>query len=206
MRWTRWVLLTRAPDRGRRSRVVLTPRRWRQVGGKFSADDGDKKARSPGRARRKPLKPLRRECRVISAEPVVSTLVCFLPLHTRPRVRPAPGIPCALVSLGRMISCTARAQNVSREGGGVSNRHRPPPGRRTRRPMSSEAIPFFLCAARWIASLALAMTVGGSGFAALQRPMVAAAPRMLPGRNTVRRFNPHFELLLRAPLFSHTPH
>jgi len=27
--------------------------------------DGDKKARSPGRARRKPLKPLRRECRVM---------------------------------------------------------------------------------------------------------------------------------------------
>src|SRR3981189_1314438 len=49
---------------GRRSRVVLTPRRWRQGGGGNSADDGGKKARSPGRARRKPLKPLRRECRV----------------------------------------------------------------------------------------------------------------------------------------------
>jgi hypothetical protein len=59
MRWTRMVLLTRAPFRGRRSRVVLTPRRWRQVGGSNSAGDGDKKARSPGRARRKPLKPLR---------------------------------------------------------------------------------------------------------------------------------------------------
>src|SRR5258707_15331436 len=45
--------------RGRRSRVVLTPRRRRQVGGGNSADDGDKKARSPGRARNKPLKPLR---------------------------------------------------------------------------------------------------------------------------------------------------
>ena len=30
----------------------------------ISADDGGKQARSPGRARRKPLKPLRRECRV----------------------------------------------------------------------------------------------------------------------------------------------
>ncbi len=29
-----------------------------------SADDGGKRARSPGRARHKPLKPLRRECRV----------------------------------------------------------------------------------------------------------------------------------------------
>ena len=54
----------------RRSRVVLTPRRWRQVRGccvgptglrtqhKF-ANDGGKRARSPRRARRKPLKPLR---------------------------------------------------------------------------------------------------------------------------------------------------
>jgi len=30
----------------------------------YSQDDGDKKARSPGRSRRKPLKPLRGECRV----------------------------------------------------------------------------------------------------------------------------------------------
>jgi hypothetical protein len=45
--------------RGRRSRVVLTPRRRRQVCGGNVASDGDKKARSPGRARRKPLKPLR---------------------------------------------------------------------------------------------------------------------------------------------------
>src|SRR4030088_2747164 len=53
----------------RRSRVVLTPRRWRQVRGVKSAQpgldknisvgDGGKQARSPGRARRKPLKPLR---------------------------------------------------------------------------------------------------------------------------------------------------
>jgi hypothetical protein len=59
MRWTRAVLLTRAPACGRRSRVVLTPRRWRQVSGGNATGDGDKKARSPGRARRKPLKPLR---------------------------------------------------------------------------------------------------------------------------------------------------
>src|SRR5258708_35111962 len=53
----------------RRSRVVLTPRRWRQVCGVGSAQPGlDKtypqvmvanKPGSPGRARRKPLKPLR---------------------------------------------------------------------------------------------------------------------------------------------------
>ena len=64
MRWTQAALLTRALPCGRRSRVVLTPRRWRQVGGSNSVDDGGKQARSPGRARSKPLKPLRGECRV----------------------------------------------------------------------------------------------------------------------------------------------
>src|ERR1700691_3705969 len=34
MRWTRVALKTRAQSCGRRSRVVLTPRRWRQVGGR----------------------------------------------------------------------------------------------------------------------------------------------------------------------------
>jgi hypothetical protein len=66
-------------DRGRRSRVVLASRRWRQVGDNAShcVDDGDKKARSPKRARRKPLKPLRRECRHVSAIPVVTCLCAF---------------------------------------------------------------------------------------------------------------------------------
>src|SRR5258708_38953240 len=59
MRWTQAALKTTAPSYGRRSRVVLTPRRRRQVGGSNSAGDGDKQARSPGRARNKPLKPLR---------------------------------------------------------------------------------------------------------------------------------------------------
>jgi hypothetical protein len=66
--------LTRALVCGRQSRVVLTPRRWRQVGDDAShhAGDGGKKARSPGRARNKPLKPLCGECRVVPAEPVVT--------------------------------------------------------------------------------------------------------------------------------------
>jgi hypothetical protein len=59
MRWTRAAPETRALICGRRSRVVLTPRRWRQVGGSDSAGDGGKKARSPGRARYRPLKPSR---------------------------------------------------------------------------------------------------------------------------------------------------
>src|ERR1700676_4051032 len=39
---------------GRRSRVVLTPRRWCQVRRGNPAGDGGKRARSPGRARYKP--------------------------------------------------------------------------------------------------------------------------------------------------------
>jgi hypothetical protein len=94
MRWTRQCQKTNDVARGRRSRVVLTPRRWRQVGGRISAGDGDKKARSPGRARRKPLKPSRREGRVIPVN-LWSIPVCFLPLHTGPRVQRAPGFPCS---------------------------------------------------------------------------------------------------------------
>ena len=37
------------------------------------------------------------------------------------------------------------------------------------------------------------------------REMVAAAPRLLLGRNSQRTFNRHRSKLLRAPLFSHTP-
>jgi hypothetical protein len=85
---------TRAHPCGRRSRVVLTPRRWRQVGGRDSADDGGNKARSPGRARRKPLKPLRGECRATRRDRG-DLLACFLLLHARLRARRAPGIPCS---------------------------------------------------------------------------------------------------------------
>jgi hypothetical protein len=42
-----------------------------------SASDGDKQARSPGRARSKPLKLLCREGRVIPVDLAVTTLVCF---------------------------------------------------------------------------------------------------------------------------------
>ena len=83
---------------GRRSRVVLTPRRWRQVGSQDAADDGDKKARSPGRVRRKPLKPLRAgmpgDFRCDRCE--YSCAFCTTTSHTRLRVHWAPGIPHAL--------------------------------------------------------------------------------------------------------------
>jgi hypothetical protein len=65
MRWTRMVPITNGARGGRRSRVVLTPRRWRQVGERDFTGDGGNQARSPGRARNKLLKPSRGECRVI---------------------------------------------------------------------------------------------------------------------------------------------
>jgi hypothetical protein len=96
MRWTRAVLLTRAPIRGRRSRVVLTPRRRRQACGGNCAGDGDKKARSPGRARRKPLKPLRVGMPGCSGVTAVTNSCALFISHARLRVHWAPGIPHAL--------------------------------------------------------------------------------------------------------------
>src|ERR1700761_3754643 len=59
-----------------------------------SADDGGKTNSSPGRAWHKPLRPLRRECRV-SGVPVVTT-VCLLLLHTGCGCGGHPAFPCAL--------------------------------------------------------------------------------------------------------------
>src|ERR1700721_3882004 len=39
-------------------------------------------------------KPSRREGRSVSAEPVCSCAFFYLPLHMRPRVQRAPGLPC----------------------------------------------------------------------------------------------------------------
>ena len=96
---------------GRQSRVVLTPRRWRQVRGNFPRNDGGKKARSPGRARNKPLKPLR------AGMPGVPVDLWWLhscatnTLHTRLRVQRAPGIPHALS--WAKGTCTTRAHRAA---------------------------------------------------------------------------------------------
>src|SRR5579864_8198649 len=72
---------------GRRSRVVLTPRRWRQAGGDDPPAMVTIKPGSPGRARRKPLKPFAQGMPGVSGEPVVNNSVCFFTLHPRLRVR-----------------------------------------------------------------------------------------------------------------------
>ncbi len=81
---------------GRRSRVVLTPRRWRQVGEKhFPPATVTKKPDHRGELEVS-RKPLRREGRTASAEPVCSCAFSLCFLHARPRVQRAPGLPCAL--------------------------------------------------------------------------------------------------------------
>ena len=110
------------------------------------ADDGGKKARSPERARRKPLKPLRREGRVHSAEPVVRTACFFIargpwvPAGTRSSLRP-------LLQRGS-TSLITRTQSAPREGEGVLHRQyedfvgwAKPPGRANARPMTGSACP-----------------------------------------------------------------
>ena len=97
MRWTQAALLTRAPICGRRSRVVLMPRRWHQVGGSNSA------------IRRWQTSPVTGE----STKETVKTIACgnagifrwtcgdyarvVIFSHARLRVHWAPGIPHALI-------------------------------------------------------------------------------------------------------------
>jgi hypothetical protein len=89
MRWTLMVPITNGTDAD--GEVVWS---WRQVSQKYLRGDGGKKARSPGRARNKLLKPLRGECRATRRDRG-DLLACFLLLHARLRAHRAPGIPCS---------------------------------------------------------------------------------------------------------------
>jgi hypothetical protein len=87
---------------------------------KLLTGDGGNQARSPGRARRNPLKPLRGEGRMIRLNlwfltPVLSSL------HRRPRAQSAPGFPRSLLrvalrplSKGDKRSVKPRAKHVAR--------------------------------------------------------------------------------------------
>src|SRR6516162_6321690 len=105
-----------------------------------------RKPGSPERARRKPLKPLRREGRVLSAEPVVRTACFFIargpwvPAGTRSSLRP-------LLFGGQCLGIT-RTRSAPREGDGVLHRQfedfvgwAKPPGRANARPMTGSACP-----------------------------------------------------------------
>jgi hypothetical protein len=105
--------------RGRRKRVVLMPRRWHQPGDNAShcAGDGGKKARSPGRARHRPLKPFVCGNAGFSGSLVVTNSCAFY-LCTRGcgcARRPAFPTPSQGGIFLAQLGCVA-----SREGRGVS--------------------------------------------------------------------------------------
>jgi hypothetical protein len=67
-----------------------------------------------GESTKETVKPLRREGRSVSAEPVCSCAHFLCILHTRPRVQRAPGFPCALYSARARKIHKPRAQRVAR--------------------------------------------------------------------------------------------
>jgi hypothetical protein len=109
MRWTRRCLLTSGRGGGRRSCVVLSPRRWRHVGDDANASRRQRWQTSIGSPRRAPIsrKPLRGEGRLSPPVPVVNALA-QISFARGPRVQRPPGLPRTLV--------VSRAQNDARLG------------------------------------------------------------------------------------------
>ena len=153
MRWTQAAHETKRAARGRRSRVVLTSRRRCQAPGKLTLlrGDGDKKARSPGRARRKPLKPFAQGMPGRSGEPVVTMLVCFIYFAREATgALTHPAFPAPSVIEGFMQQ---PGRIAPREGGGVRHeRHCEPTGRANARPMTGSAKQSRVREKTWIAS------------------------------------------------------
>src|SRR5665213_3750054 len=109
----------------RRRRVVLTPRRWRQVLERLTllGGDGGKKARSPGRARisRQTIAQGRPECFRFTC-----MLVCAFSVHqcTRDRGCSAhPVFPAPSFFLGARTNLKNSGKSLSRERGVLSCRH-----------------------------------------------------------------------------------
>jgi hypothetical protein len=92
---------------GRRSRVVLTPRRWRQACGETRRRWWQESPVTKESAK-EPVKTIAQGRPGFSGEPVVTTLVCFFISHARLRVQRAPGFPCAL--------CFVRAEILAQLG------------------------------------------------------------------------------------------
>jgi hypothetical protein len=84
---------------GRRSRVVLMPRRWHQVGGE-SCKRRWQESPVTGEITKETVKTIARGVPECFGVPVVTTLVRFFTLRARLRVQRAPGIPCALFFRG----------------------------------------------------------------------------------------------------------
>ena len=93
MRWTPNARDVRASS-VRRSRVVLTPRCWRQVCG-GNRRRRRQESRSPGRARSKPSTHCAGKAGMLPLNLYARVRVLCAQLHARPRVQRAPGLPCA---------------------------------------------------------------------------------------------------------------
>jgi len=146
MRWTRAALETRAPACGRRSRVVLTPRRRRQVCEKTRRR---RRQESPisGESTKETVKTTRvRECRVFPGATVVTTLVCYL--HTAHEAAGATGTRHSPRPRFRaQVSRTARAPRAAgREGVFRTPRHCEERKRRSNPFFRTVAMDCFACA------------------------------------------------------------
>ena len=88
------------PDAGVKFRGNFVRRRWQE---------------SPvtGESTKQAVKTIAQGKLGVSGGPVVTTLVCFLHLHTRLRVQRASGFPCALC-YRRDMACKPRAQRAAR--------------------------------------------------------------------------------------------
>jgi hypothetical protein len=141
-----------APTLASSSRMLCRPYRVRRQ--RWFAGDGGKRARSPGRARRKPLKPLRAGTPGDSGVLVVTRVRSITPIAHE--AAGATGIRRSPRPLWARDSCKARAHCVAR-----SRLYAEPTT--SLRGAKRRSNPFFLCAARWIASSQglLAMTWRG---------------------------------------------
>jgi hypothetical protein len=127
----------------------------------LSAGDGDKQARSPGRARRKPLTPSRAGMPGDPGATVVTNACAYYTSRTRLRVQRAPGIPRSLLRVAPLPSwgsATPSRGGSFMHNSGASCREIEEACQRHCEERMRRSNPFFLCAARWIASLTLAMT------------------------------------------------
>jgi hypothetical protein len=98
------------------------------------AGNGGKKGRFPGESTKETVTPSRGESRVVSAEPVVTTLVCFSLLHARLRVQSAPGFP-APSARERDDEIAKSGQIVPRQCGFMPEGKSRERGRQLRRPL-----------------------------------------------------------------------
>src|SRR5260370_21440998 len=106
--------LTRDAFRGRQNRVVLTPRRWRQVRGVASAQPGLDKtyplttvAKEPGHRGEHDIRRKTIACGNAGRVRCTRWYSCAFyhyKVHARPRVQRAPGIPHALLGGERIIN------------------------------------------------------------------------------------------------------